>query len=266
MAVASDRVSDVAVLGELEITVGGARHELPSGNRIRALWVCLVLEPQRTVPVDVLIDAVWGSEPPRRARESIHVYISQLRMFAQRCGVDPGLIETKNRGYRLAVDRHVVDWCRVLVEYDTARELHRKSSLPESIAALDKAAADFHKPILGGAQGGTKLGAFVQKMEAVELALIELRNEVMLDMGELHTVVSELQALVFEYPVHETLHGQLMRALFRSGRQIEALEVYSKLREDLSDGFGVEPGSDIRAIHRSILASQSGRPSVQVAL
>lgn len=264
MTVAEIRVSNVAVLGELDITVKGVRHDIPSGNRVRALWACLVLEPQRVVPVEVLIEAVWGSAPPRRARESVHVYISQLRVFAQNCGADPGLIETKNGGYRLAVNRDLVDWCRVLANLDEARELHRRQHAEDALTVLDMVAADFHRPILGGVRGGAKLGAFVQKMEEIDLSAIELRNEVLLTMGDAQTVVSDLQALVYEYPVRENLHGQLMRALFHTGRQIEALEVYSKLREELRSGFGVEPGSDVREIHRRILTAQPMRTNAQL--
>lgn len=257
---------DVTVLGEFEVRVGEMVHQLPKGNRLRAVWASLVLEPGRVVSTEMVIATVWGSDPPRRARESVHVYISQLRLFLKRCGLDPGAIATRNGGYALTVDRSAVDWCRVVDRSDSARRLHRSGDHREALGVIDSAVVELRSPVLCGVSGGVPLAAFVQQMEELSVSLLELRTEVLLSMGDPHAVVHELQGLVCRFPVREMFHGQLMRALYSSGRQVEALEVYSQLRGTLLEEFGVEPGPMLRHVHSAILEEDSARLCGQLSL
>ncbi len=210
------------LLGPLAVTVEGEPLAL-GGQKRRALLAALLLEANRIVSRDRLIDALWGEEPPDTARNTIQVYVSQLRKL-----LPEGTLETAPPGYRLAVDPEAID-------------LFRFIQLTRGPALADLA----WEPL---AQGE------VVRLEELRLAALEDRIDADLALGRHGQLIGELESLVAEHPLRERLRAQLMLSLYRSGRQADALAVYQRARKALVDELGIEPGEALRKLERAILA------------
>ncbi|MBY4012788.1 AfsR/SARP family transcriptional regulator [Rhodococcus fascians] len=248
-----DRGISIRTFGALELDSQDTVFEIPSGTKLRSVWASLVIDPGNIVSTSTVADIVWGPKQPKRSRESIHVYISQLRSFLDSCGHFPGLIETRGSGYRLAVDKSDVDWCAFDEAMKNARPKARAGDLDGAWEDFETALALYRGPFLSGLSDSPQLEAAVDEMNELYLACLEQRNEVMLARGDVAPLIGELLKLTRQFPVRETMHRQLMRALYLSERQIEALEVYNRLRHTLQGDYGVEPGQQVRSVHQSIL-------------
>jgi predicted ATPase/DNA-binding SARP family transcriptional activator len=230
-----------SLLGPLTVAVDGAPLEL-GGQKRRALLAALLLRPDRVVSRDELIDAVWGEEPPDTARNTLQVYVSQLRKL-----LPEGLLETTPTGYRLAIDPATVD----LVEFERLTQAGR-SALTIGDAA---GAAETLRRALDLWRGAvTDLPPTeVLRVDELRLTALEDRIDADLALGRHAQLVGELERLVAEQPLRERLRGQLMLALYRSGRQADALAVYQRARRTLVDELGIEPGESLRKLERAIL-------------
>jgi DNA-binding SARP family transcriptional activator/tetratricopeptide (TPR) repeat protein len=228
---------DIQVLGPLEANVDGRPVPL-GGAKPRALLAMLALNAGSAVSVERLIDGLWGEQPPATATKLVQVYVSQLRR-ALAAGGDGAAIVTRGRGYALRVDPDAVDAGRFerLVAQGAPREalaLWRGAPL-DDVADEPFAAAE------------------IRRLEELRLAALELAIERDLDAGRHRDVVGELDSLVAAEPLREQLHAQRMLALYRSGRQADALEAYRQARKGLVDAIGVEPGPELRRLHEAIL-------------
>jgi DNA-binding SARP family transcriptional activator len=231
------------ILGPLEVESDG--HVLPIGSRQpRALLTLLLLDANRVVSRDRLVEALWGDEPPDRAANALQVYVSQLRKALGR-----DLIVTQQRGYTIHVEEgqldlerfyRLVDEARLLGADRAARTLRQALSLwrGEPLADLTDT------PFVEGER---------RRLEEVWLSALEARIEADLALGGHAALVSELEALVREHPFRERLRGELMLALYGSGRQAEALEVYRQGRQLLVDELGLEPGEALKRLEKAIL-------------
>jgi predicted ATPase/DNA-binding SARP family transcriptional activator len=236
------------LLGPLEVAVDGEPVAL-GGQKQRALLATLLLEPNRIVSGDRLIDAVWGEIPPETARNTVQVYISQLRKR-----LPAGALETVPPGYRLAVDPATID----LFEFGRLCEEGR-SALASGDAAT---AAETLRSALGLWRGAALADLssvpFAQtevlRLEELRAAACEDRIDAELALGRHGELAPELEALIGEYPLRERLRAQLMLALYRSGRQADALSAYQRARTTLVEELGIEPGEALRKLERAILA------------
>jgi predicted ATPase/DNA-binding SARP family transcriptional activator len=214
------------LLGPLEVESGGAL--LPVGGpRQRSLLAFLLLHGNEVVRRDALIDALWGEDPPARVQNALQVAIHGLRKLL---GSDR--IETVGDGYRLRVEPGELDVDRFLEGREEALELWRG-------AALIGVEAPF-------------AAAEAARLDELRLAAIERRTELALEEGD-EALVPELERLVAEHPYRERLRGLLILALYRSGRQADALEAYRDARQTLSDELGVEPGPELRELEAAVL-------------
>ncbi len=245
-------VVDVRVLGALEVEVGGVALALPSKVE-RSVFVALALRPGRTVTVATLAADVWGDELPRSWRKNIHVRISRLR---QRLGSQTGgseLLITADDGYRLAVDPDRVDAVRF------------ERLLTEGSRLLADGAPHEAERVLGAAMtlwrgeplseiADTPVGQ-VETTRLTELrdVAIDERHEALLAVGGHHTLVAALEGGVAAHPLRERRWAQLMLALYRSGRQGEALRAYQRARAVLGHQLGIEPGAQLRRLEAAIL-------------
>jgi predicted ATPase/DNA-binding SARP family transcriptional activator len=236
------------LLGPLSVSRDGEPAAV-GGQKRRALLAALLLAPNRVVSLDRLIDALWGEAPPDTARNTIQVYVSQLRKL-----LPDGMLETAPPGYRLVVDPETVDLFRFVRLCEEGRS---------RLAAGDAAgAAETLRAALGLWRGAPladlALEPFVQgeiaRLEELRLAALEDRIDADLDLGRHAQLVAELERLVVEQPLRERLRGQLMLALYRAGRQADALAVYQRARKALVDELGIEPGEQLRKLERAILA------------
>ena len=233
MAVSSgDRVNmEFRLLGPLEVEMDGA--VLPVGGpRQRALLAYLLLHANEAVRREVLIDALWGEEPPARAQNSLQVAVHGLRKLlgAER-------IETVGDGYRLLVQPGELDLERFqeLVGGDPA-------------AALDL----WRGPALAGVDAPFA-SAEAARLEELRLAAVEARIESELASGAHELLVPELERLIADHPFRERLRGQLMLALYRAGRQAEALDAYQAARRVLVEELGIEPSPGLQELEGQIL-------------
>ncbi len=223
--------------------------ELP-GARQRALLAVLLLRAGEVVPADRLLDDVWGDEPPRAGSTALRVRVSQLR---KAMGPDGSLIVTRAPGYLIAIDATQLDmrrFERLTQEGDqalTRGEPEAAVDLLGAALALWRGAplADF--PYEPFAQGP------IQRLEELRMAAREQLIAAELTLGRHGRLLGDLRELVAEYPLRERLWAHLILALYRDGRQAEALECYRTARRTLSEEIGIEPGAELRALEAQIL-------------
>ena len=228
-------VTEFRVLGPVEALVDGRPIDLPAAKP-RALLAHLLLNRNRVVSVDELISELWDGEPPETATKALQVYISQLR---KALGADR--VITKAPGYSVRVEDGELD-------LDRFEQLVRDGR--ERLAAGDaKKAAQ----LLGAALQLWRGPPVVEWLEEARLAAVEERIDADLALGRHDRVVSELEELVARHPFRERPRGQLMLALYRSGRQADALELYRRTRETLIEELGIEPSTELQNLEQAIL-------------
>ena len=230
-----------SLLGPLTAAVDGAPIEL-GGQKRRALLAALLLKADEVVTRDELIDALWGEDPPDTARNTLQVYVSQLRKV-----LPEGLLETTPAGYRLAIDPGAVD----LFEFERLTQAGRSAlTIGDAAGAAEtlRRALDLWR---GSPTDLPQLEAL--RLEELRLTALEDRTDAELALGRHVQLVGELERLVAEQPLRERVRGQLMLALYRSGRQADALAVYQRARRTLVEELGIEPGESLRKLERAIL-------------
>jgi ABC-type transport system substrate-binding protein/DNA-binding SARP family transcriptional activator len=227
---------DLRLLGPVELRLDDRPIEL-GPRKQRAVLAMLALHVGRTVSADHLVEGLWGEDPPSSAAKMVQLYVSHLRPLLAGSGAQ---IVTRNGGYELQLPEREVDAVRFerLVEESRAREalgLWRGDALAD-VAAEPFAAAE------------------IRRLDELRLCAAETAIDVDLAAGRHAEVIGELEALVAEEPLREHLHAQRMLALYRSGRQSEALAAYRDARAELIEQIGVEPGGELRRLQDAILA------------
>ncbi|MEV0253431.1 BTAD domain-containing putative transcriptional regulator [Streptomyces sp. NPDC050732] len=238
------------LLGPVEAWRAGRRLAL-GGPKPRALLAALLLEPGRVVSAEALIDVIWGDRPPDTARSLIQSYVSALRR-----ALSADVIETQPPGYLIHADADVVD--RVAFEQLAARGRQAAAAGDHARAArlLSDALALWRGPALGGI--GETLRAMADHLEEARQAALEERIAANLAQAGRETeLVGELTALVATHPTRERLRAQLMLALYRLGRQADALAVYADGRDVLAEELGLDPGPGLRSMHEAILRADA---------
>jgi DNA-binding SARP family transcriptional activator len=237
---------DFLILGPFQVI--GRQPLVLGGPRQRAVLALLLLNRREVVTTDRMIDELWGEHPPATVGKAIHVYISNLRKV-----VGDGILLTSDGGYRLEVEPSQVDADRFdgLVERGrTALErgypVMARQRLREALGLWrGRALADFSYHQFAQAE--------IARLEEARIAALEDRIEAELALGAHATLVPELETHVRAHAARERLWGQLMVALYRSGRQADALERYRRARRILIDEFAIEPGRDLKDIEHAIL-------------
>ena len=232
--IASPASVEFRILGPLEVVDAGEVVDVGAGKQ-RALLAALLLAPNRSVSKDDLIEALWGERPTETASKGLHVYISHLRKAVGR-----DRILTHAHGYELRTQPGELD----LERFQT---LVADRRLDEALALWrGQPLADFaYEPF---AQSE------IARLSELRLGCLEDRVDAELEAGRHAAVVGELEGLVRAHPLRERLRAQLMLALYRSGRQAEALDAYAAGRAILSEELGLEPGAELRELQRAILA------------
>ncbi|GAA2223860.1 hypothetical protein GCM10010232_05630 [Streptomyces amakusaensis] len=238
------------VLGPLHVTVKGTPVPV-GGRRSQIILAILALEANWAVPLDRLVDAVWGASPPASARTQIRICVSALRRAFAEAGA-PDLIETHHSGYRLRLPPGALDSTVFEAEVAHARTLACEGLTAEAVVELRHALTRWSGPALAGLDCPAVESA-ARRLEEGRLRAVEERVRLELDLGRHEDLVGELAELVREHPFREHLHAQLMLALYRSGRTAEALAVHRRIRSDLAEELGVDPGAELRGLEQTIL-------------
>jgi DNA-binding SARP family transcriptional activator len=231
------------LLGPLEVEQDG-RTLAVGGRRQRAVLAILLLHPNEVVLRERLIDALWGEHPPDRAANSLQVAVHTLRKLL---GVDR--IATRGAGYLLRVEAGELDLQRFAELTEQAR-----AEVPAAAAeTLRKALALWRGAPLSDLGETAFAAAERGRLEALQLAAVEDRIAVELAIGRHAELIPELEALVAGHPYRERLRREHMLALYRSGRQAEALDAYRQARGTLVEELGIEPGAELQELERAIL-------------
>jgi predicted ATPase/DNA-binding SARP family transcriptional activator len=244
------------LLGPLEVEVDGGPVAL-GGQKQRALLATLLLEPNRIVSGDRLIDAVWGEIPPETARNTVQVYVSQLRKR-----LPTGALETAPPGYRLAVDPATIDLFEFVRLSDEGRSALASGDPAAAAETLRAALGLWRGPALADLASVPFAQTEILRLEEQRAAAYEDRIDADLALGRHDQLIPEIEVLVAEHPLRERLRAQLMLALYRAGRQADALSAYQRARTTLVEELGIEPGDGLRRLERAILAHD---PSLDLA-
>jgi predicted ATPase/DNA-binding SARP family transcriptional activator len=239
---------EIRVLGPIEATAEQGPVQL-AAPMLRRLLAALVVSGGETCSRDALIDALWGESPPASAPKLLQVYVSQLRKVFP----EPARIRTRGGGYVLELDRESVDAARFERLLDEGRKV-RDDGNPELALSLLTRALDLWR---GGAYADVAYEDFArveaERLEELRRVAIEERNEAALALGRHEELLAELTSLARAHPLRERLQAQAMVALYRCGRQSDALDTYATVRARLDDELGLEPAPELRELQRRIL-------------
>ncbi|MCX3059469.1 AfsR/SARP family transcriptional regulator [Streptomyces beihaiensis] len=257
---------NIKVLGALDVRENGI-VVTPTAPKPRQVLALLALHADQVVPMAALTEELWGSAPPRSARTTLQTYVLQLRELiagalekdaaqdgpSRRSAKD--VLVTVEDGYLLNSGGGTVD----------VREFERLATLGHAAMEtgdfqgaarlLRQALGLWTGPAFAGVRAGQRLTTETRRLEETRLCALDRRIDADLRLGRHRALLAELTVLVDRYPTHETLRGQYMLALHRSGRRSEALETYQKLRATLVGELGLEPSAELRRIQRQILAA-----------
>jgi DNA-binding SARP family transcriptional activator/Tfp pilus assembly protein PilF len=246
----------VGVLGPVRAWL--ADHELPPGPpRQQAVLGVLAMRPNRVVSRDELVDAVWGQDAPASAEGGVHTYVAGLRRVLEpgRSRRGPGrVLASAGAGYVLRLDAGHVDAVVFERGLDSGRRLRLSGDLAGAMAALDGALGQWHGSAFAGVPGPFA-SAERARLGELRSAAAEEHAELLLELGRHEQSIPELASLVAEHPLRERMRGLLMIALYRCGRQAEALQVFHDARQVLDEELGIDPGPELSRIHQQILAS-----------
>lgn len=221
------------LLGPLEVIADDGRVIALPAAKPRALLALLLLNRNQVARTDTLVDELWEERPPATAVKTLQVYVSQLRKAVGT------RLETRSGGYLLHVEPGELDT-------DDFEQLSTNGEWREALAL-------WRGPALADVRGERFANTAAERLEELRLAVLEERIESDLADGRHAALVGELEQLAEAHPLRERLRAQLMLALYRSGRQAEALDVYRETRQMLADELGLEPGQELRELEQAIL-------------
>lgn len=243
------------LLGPLEVIA--EQGPVPLGPpQQRALLTVLLLNVNEAVSRDRLIDELWPEKPPATAPKLVQVYVSALRKLLEPAAGETGehrVLVTSPPGYMLRVGPDQLDLMQFERMRREARDAVRSADPAAARARLEKALSLWRGQPLADFAYEPFAQTEIARLEELRLAALEERIEADLALGRHGDLVGELETLVSEHPLRERFLAQLMLALYRSGRQVEALEAYRHAREALTEELGIEPGRELRQLEQSIL-------------
>ena len=242
------------LLGPVGIWQGG-RSLGPTRSQVRTVLALLLLDAGRVVPTDAVAAALWDGNPPSSARNAMHGYVSRLRRILS--AVPDAELSTSVRGYRLAVDRGLID-------------LHQFRELVAEARASDADAADgllraalslWRGPALVDAAGAWLPTVVAATLEDERLAAVDSRAAIDLGFGRHDAVAADLSAVIAGHPLRERSVSLLLAALHGMGRRADALDLFHETRRRLVEHLGIEPGEELQRVHKEILESTPAPPA-----
>lgn len=240
------------VLGPLEAYDDRGRPLGLGGTKQRALLATLLLHANRVVSVDRLIDDLWGDHPPETAQNTLQAFVSRLRKALEQDGL-PRVLHTRPPGYLLAVEPDRLDLARFEQLLAQGERALADGDAPGASALLHEALDLWRGPPLDDVAHEPFALVAIRRLDELRLTALEQRLEADLALGRHGDLVAELAALVREHPLRERLRGQQLLALYRSGRQAEALDAYQDARRTLVDELGIDPSPALQQLEKAIL-------------
>ncbi|MES4888804.1 AfsR/SARP family transcriptional regulator [Streptomyces sp. NPDC096012] len=254
---------DINVLGPLSVRENGV-SVVPTAPKPRQVLALLALHADQVVSVNALVEELWGGKPPRSARTTLQTYVLQLRELIaealahggnERC-TPKDILATVPGGYRLETRAGIVDFR----EFERGAGAGYRAMDAEDYTGAARRLADalslWSGPALTDIQAGIRIDMEARRLEEARLCALDQRIEADLRLGRHRELLPELTVLVNQFRMHESLHGQFMLALHRSGRRGEALDAYQRLRTTLVSELGLEPSAALSRLQRSILVAR----------
>ncbi|WP_156757310.1 AfsR/SARP family transcriptional regulator [Actinokineospora pegani] len=241
------------ILGPVEVLVDGQRQPL-GGARQQRLLALLLLHVGETVTPQAVLDALWDQDPPATARRQVHNAVAALRRGL--CGAR-SLLTTDSAGYRIERWGGRIDAEDFEAAVELARERRSAGDLDTAVDLLGAALGRWRGPALDGVDGLVFTGP-AARLDQARLVARQVLLDCRLERGEAAVLLPELNELVAAHPLDEGVHRRLMLALYRAGRQAEALAAYDRVRRAFADELGLEPSADLSDLHESILRAEAG--------
>ncbi len=262
---------DFRILGPLEVHEGDRAVSL-GGRQQRALLALLLLRANEVVPVEQIIDELWPEAPPPSATKSVHALVSRLRRLLEGAPEmkngdegDTGVLLTRAHGYLLRVAPGELDLHRFESLLNEGRSALVAGQADVAARKLSEALAVWRGPPLAEFGSDSFAVAEIARLNELRLSTVEERIEADLAAGRSAELVAELEVLVATHPLRERLRGELMLALYRSGRQADALQVYRDTRRLLVDELGIEPSQALQRLEQAVLRQEASlEPPAQV--
>jgi DNA-binding SARP family transcriptional activator/pimeloyl-ACP methyl ester carboxylesterase len=244
---------EFSILGPVDVTVGGRSLEL-SGARARAVLATLIVHANHVVAAEQLLDELWPGQPADRAVASLQVRLSELRKILRAAADAPDAdrLSTRPPGYLLRVTPAELDSCRFTELTAKAADAMAGGDPATALHCLDEALRLWRGPALAGIDAPS-VRTEAGRLEELRLAALEARAEALLECGKFGDAIAELETLTAAHPLRERLWSLRMLALYRAGRQADALHAYRDLRAILADELAIEPGPALRDLHTGIL-------------
>jgi DNA-binding SARP family transcriptional activator/Tfp pilus assembly protein PilF len=251
---------EFGILGPVEVRVDG-RLVAVTASKPRTLLAALLVHANKVVAAARLIDLLWGEDPPASAKATLQCYVLQLRRLLPAGSQDGGgVLLTRSPGYLLRVEPERLDLDRFQGLVEAAQQARRADDPVQTAASLRQALGLWRGPALCDVDSEMLRWVEAPRLEELRLAALEARIDAELQLGLHAELVGELHALAATHPLKERFAGQLMLALYRCGRQADALQVFATTRRRLVEDLGLEPAQDLQLLHRAILA---GDPALQ---
>jgi YVTN family beta-propeller protein len=248
--------AEFGILGPLEVSRSG--HALPLGGpRQRAVLASLLLEANRVVSMDRLAEDLWGGRPPEGWITTLQTYVFHLRRALEPdrpAGAARDVLVTRGRGYLLRVNRQHLDAALFEDGFTAGRAALEAGRHAEAAGMLREALDLWRGQVLADLADYLFTRPEAARLEELRLAALEARIDADLALGRHDTLTAELEHLAAEHPLRERLHGQLMLALYRCGRQAEALAAYRRARDLLANQLGIDPSEPLQRLHEAVLA------------
>jgi predicted ATPase/DNA-binding SARP family transcriptional activator len=241
------------ILGPIQALLDNGDPAVLGAPKQRGLLALLLVDRRRVVTAEQLIDGLWGDSPPASAVQSLQVYVHGLR---RALGADR--IETAGRGYRVVAGEDELDLDRFERGLERGRAALEAGRADDAADELREALAIWRGTALADLPEETRRAAEAERLEELRLTALELRLDAELACGGHDAVVAELEALTAEQPYREKFLEQRLLALYRCGRQAEALEVYRSARELLAEELGLDPSPALQELERAILRQEPG--------
>lgn len=252
---------DFRLLGPLELIHERSLVNL-EGARQQSAVAALLLDANKVVSTDRLIDVIWGESAPSTARNQVQICMSTVRRVLARAGAG-GMLRTQAPGYLLEVDDDAFDLARFRAEVTEGRDAAADGHTEDAVRVLRHALGMWRGPALAGIRSDL-LDSAAMRLDEVRLDVLEEVLELELGVGRHPALVPELRSLVVAHPLRERLRAHLMVALYRCGRQSEALAEFRDIRRTLVDELGIEPSSELANLEAAVLdhsADLDWRPS-----
>lgn len=244
------------VLGPLQLSAGGTLVPLGAPKQ-RAVLAMLVINRNRPVSVDSLINSVWDQHPVRAARTSIHSYVSNLRRLLGDAGYESSrVLASVAPGYQLSIADSDCDIGRFISEKNAGVHAAAAGRFEDASSHLSAALAEWRGPVLDDLRDFAFIDTFTTALSEVKAVTQTALAEAEIACGRAEHVIARLEVLTGEHPFRERLWAQLITAYYVAERQSDALEAYRRLKTNLAENLGIDPGPTVKALHERILRQE----------